>query len=154
MYFILTIKLLDNQQNQESVSHPLKLTQRNLTCVDERVVVNMGLFTERGELPKEIIKILEDEKSNRANDARNKPFRAPRRDDHTNDDEIFYETSSESAHSSDIRVDEDEDFLDTEKDGNVHLKEINSNVLKSSGGVVNLNSSDRFPKRHNIVILK
>lgn len=153
------MKLLGSQRSKESASHPLKLSQQNLHCVDEKVVVNMGLFTEKGELPKEIIKILEEEKSNRASDARNKPFRAPRRDDEHNnetgkEDEVFYETSSESAHSSDIRVDENGEFLDTEKDEKMHFREISSNLLKSSGGVVNLNTSDRFPKRHNIVILK
>lgn len=60
------------------MSHPLKLSQRNLHSVDGNVVVNMGLFNKNGQLPKEVIKILEDEKTNRAKDARNKPFRTMR----------------------------------------------------------------------------
>lgn len=92
----------------------------------------MGLFTKNGELPRDIIKILEEEKLYRSRDSRNKQFRVPRTlDEHTcekkdvakfnTNDGSKRSSSSGSSNSSDIKS--DGEFESIEHSGSSVYKE-------------------------------
>lgn len=80
----------------------------------------MGLFTKNGELPRNVIKILEEEKSYRSKDTRNKQFRVPRElMEASSNCENLYKAeskqsgSSSSSTSSDIKSDGDLESVDS-----------------------------------------
>ncbi|KAJ8915123.1 hypothetical protein NQ315_000375 [Exocentrus adspersus] len=59
-------------------SNPLKLTVRDMTKVNEKMLSTIGLFTERGDVRPGVIDILEEQKRAKAKDSRNKQFRSRR----------------------------------------------------------------------------
>lgn len=75
---ILTAVVVHNFSASKEKSSPLKLTVRDMSRVNEKVLNTIGLFTERGDIRPGIIDILEEQKRAKAKDARNKQFRSRR----------------------------------------------------------------------------
>ncbi|KAG5886750.1 hypothetical protein JTB14_019447 [Gonioctena quinquepunctata] len=59
-------------------SNPLRLTGRDMTKLNEKMLSTIGLFTERGDVRPGVIDILEQHKNQKSKDTRNKLFRSKR----------------------------------------------------------------------------
>lgn len=77
------------------ISHPLMLNQRSLHLLDETVVSRMGLYTKKGELKEDTLKVLEAEGSCRSKAARNRQFRRKRSESDNNLDKHEHEGSTD-----------------------------------------------------------
>ncbi|XP_060522904.1 uncharacterized protein LOC132699929 isoform X2 [Cylas formicarius] len=92
-------------KSRPTITHPLQLSEKDRSMVDENVLRTMGLYTKTGNLRPEVIEILQDtERSRILNDSRSKPFRTKRKLDveiHFKQDLNMENTSSLSLISFD-----------------------------------------------------
>nr|CAH7719901.1 unnamed protein product [Callosobruchus chinensis] len=59
-------------------SHPLKLNDKDLPKLNEKILNAIGIFTERGDMRPGIIDVIEQHRLAKSNDCRNKQFRVKR----------------------------------------------------------------------------
>nr|CAI5843614.1 unnamed protein product [Callosobruchus analis] len=64
--------------NTTEKSHPLKLNNKDLPKLNEKILNAIGIFTERGDMRPGIIDVIEQHRLAKSNDRRNKQFRVKR----------------------------------------------------------------------------
>ncbi|KAJ8938771.1 hypothetical protein NQ318_009126, partial [Aromia moschata] len=71
-------KTVEQCRVSQEISHPMKLAEKDMPKLNEKMLNTIGLFTERGDIRPGILDIMEKEKQAKASDSRNKQFRAKR----------------------------------------------------------------------------